>query len=152
MADDLRARLRGKGFRLTPQRQLILDAVERLGHGTAEDVLAEVQQQVSAVNQSTVYRNLDVLEQLGLVRHIHLTGKAPTYHSTSGPQHFHLTCRNCRCVISVDQDVAAEFTARLRAEHGFVVDVGHLTVFGHCESCDRSDPPEDPHAQPESPA
>ena len=146
MGNDLRERLRGKDYRLTAQRQVILDAVERLGHGTAEDVLAEVQKSVSAVNQATVDRNLDVLEQLGLVRHIHLTGKAPTYHSTSGPQHFHLSCRNCQRVFSVDEDVAAELTARLRADHRFVVDVGHLTVFGHCEDCDAADPREDPHA------
>ena len=152
MSRDLRDRLREGGYRLTAQRELILDAVEKLGHGTAEDVLAEVQSRVSAVNQSTVYRNLEVLEELGLVRHIHLGGRAPTYHSAVGPEHFHLTCRNCHRVVSVGEDVAADFTARLRDELGFVVDVGHLTIFGRCVDCPGPpgaiDEEREPHAQP----
>ena len=75
--------LREKGYRLTPQRELILAAVDELGHATPDEVLAHVQQQASTVNVSTVYRTLEVLEELGLVRHAHLTDRAPTYHSTA---------------------------------------------------------------------
>ena len=94
-------------------------------------MLAEVRQHSSAVNLSTVYRTLEVLEELGLVRHAHLSDRAPTYHSVgSGHEHFHLVCRNCRRVISVEPDVVAPLTALLRDEHGFEADVGHLTIFG----------------------
>lgn len=132
---DLRERLRGRGYRLTPQRELILGAVERLGHATPDEVLAEVRKQSSAVNVSTVYRTLEVLEQLGLVRHAHLSDRAPTYHSVTDHEHFHLKCRNCGRVVSVDPEVAAPLVETLRREHGFVADVGHLTVHGHCETC-----------------
>ena len=132
---DLRSRLRGSGYRLTPQRELILQAVERLGHATPDEVLAEVRAQASAVNVSTVYRTLEVLEELGLVRHAHLSDRAPTYHSVGEHEHFHLVCRNCHAVVSVDPDVLTDLTARLRADYAFVVDVGHLTVFGCCERC-----------------
>jgi Fur family transcriptional regulator, ferric uptake regulator len=130
--NDWRERLRESGYRLTPQRELILDAVNRLGHATPDEVLAEVRNQSSAVNVSTVYRTLEVLEELGLVRHAHLSDRAPTYHSVGGHEHFHLKCRNCGRVTSVEPDVLQPFLERLRADQDFVVDVGHLTVFGTC--------------------
>ena len=134
--DDWRERLRERGYRLTPQRELILQAVERLGHATPDEVLAEVRATSSAVNVSTVYRTLEVLEELGLVRHAHLSDRAPTYHSVGGHEHFHLVCRNCHRVVSVDPGVLDSLVTTLRADHGFAVDVGHLTVFGTCaEGC-----------------
>jgi Fur family transcriptional regulator, ferric uptake regulator len=132
MTSDWRVRLREKGYRLTPQRELILEAVEQLGHATPDEVLAEVRTHSTAVNASTVYRTLEVLEELGLIRHAHLSDRAPTYHSTSEHEHFHLVCRNCHKVISVDPDVLTTVSERLAADHGFTIDVGHLTVFGTC--------------------
>ncbi len=140
---DLRGRLRDSGYRLTPQRELILAAVEKLGHATPDEVLAEVHQQSSAVNASTVYRTLEVLEGLGLVRHAHLSDRAPTYHSVTDHEHFHLVCRNCGRVASVAPDMLKPLTDRLSGEHNFTVDVGHLTVFGTCVEC----PPERRHEE-----
>ena len=132
---DWKVTLRERGYRLTPQRELILGAVHELGHATPDEVLAHVRERASSVNISTVYRTLEVLEELGLVKHAHLSDRAPTYHSVGGHEHFHLVCRNCHRVISVDVDVASDFVTRLREGHGFVPDLGHLTVFGRCEEC-----------------
>lgn len=134
---DWRSRLRAQGYRLTPQRELILAAVERLEHATPDEIFAEVSTRSSAINISTVYRTLEVLEVLGLIRHLHLSDRAPTYHSVStGPVHFHLTCRNCGQVISVDEVKAETFIERLRVEQGFRVDIAHLTIFGeHTPHC-----------------
>ncbi|WP_300681270.1 Fur family transcriptional regulator [Nocardioides sp.] len=138
---DWREELRAKGYRLTPQRELILAAVDRLGHGTPDEIFAEVSTTASAINISTVYRTLEVLEELGLVRHLHLSDRAPTYHSvTGGPVHFHLLCRNCGQVISVDAEKAAEFAAMLSEGFGFTADVAHLTIFGAHDHC-----PEESH-------
>jgi Fur family ferric uptake transcriptional regulator len=136
MSEDLAAKLHSLGYRLTPQRQFVLEAVERLDHATPDEILAEVQRHSSAVNVSTVYRTLEVLEELGLVRHTHLSDRAPTYHSVGDHEHFHLVCRNCRRVVSVDPEVAAPFAAQLRERHGFVLDIGHLAVFGECVECE----------------
>lgn len=133
---DLSERLREHGLRRTPQRELILAAVDRLGHATPDEVLGEVRTQSEAINISTVYRTLETLEELGLVRHAHLSDRAPTYHSVSDHEHFHLVCRNCHRVVSVDPEVLSDLLATLRSEHGFVADVGHLTVFGRCVGCD----------------
>ena len=142
MTEDLAARLHSLGYRLTPQRQFVLQAVEKLGHATPDEILAEVQSQSSAVNVSTVYRTLEVLEELGLVRHTHLSDRAPTYHSVGDHEHFHLVCRNCHRVVSVDPDVVGPLAERLREEHGFVLDVGHLAVFGQCLECEEIEDPD----------
>lgn len=142
MPDELADRLRSSGYRLTPQRQLILRAVEELGHATPDEVLSAVRREASALNASTVYRTLEVLEELGLIRHAHLSDRAPTYHSAREAEHFHLVCRSCHRVRSLDPDVAASLTAALGRDHAFVVDLGHLTVFGHCVDC--SVPPSSP--------
>ena len=139
MSDELAERLRKEGYRLTPQRQFVLRAVEKLGHATPDEVYAEVRSQSSAVNVSTVYRTLEVLEELGLVRHAHLSDRAPTYHSVTDHEHFHLVCRNCHTVISVGPDVVAPLAERLEREQGFVIDIGHLAVFGHCTDCRPTD-------------
>lgn len=133
--DELGVRLRERGFRLTPQRQLILAAVEALGHATPDEVLGEVQSRASAVNASTVYRTLEVLEELGLVRHTHLSDRAPTYHSTREPEHFHLVCRACHRVRSLGPGELEPLAGMLERQHGFIPDVGHLTVFGRCVDC-----------------
>jgi len=135
VADSLADKLRQSGHRLTPQRELILRAVQKLGHATPDEVLAEVRTQSAAVNVSTIYRNLEVLEQLGMVKHAHLSDRAPTYHSVGGHEHFHLVCRKCERVFSVEDHEADTFVAQIRDTHGFVADVGHLTVHGLCENC-----------------
>jgi Fur family transcriptional regulator, ferric uptake regulator len=132
---DWQQLLREKGYRLTPQRELVLSAVDRLGHATPDEVLSAVREQSAAVNISTVYRTLDLLEELGLVRHTHLTDRAPTYHSTTTPQHVHLVCRGCREVIDARPEEFDELSRRLLDEHGFEADIGHLTVFGRCARC-----------------
>ena len=134
--DDWRTALRARGLRLTPQREMILTAVEELEHATPDQVLAHVRQSSAAVNISTVYRTLEVLEELGLVRHAHLSDRAPTYHSVREHEHFHLVCRNCGRVTSVDPHVLSALRATLQDEEGFEMDVGHLTIFGTCgEGC-----------------
>jgi len=127
--------LREKGYRLTPQRELVLSAVDELGHATPDEVLEKVHEQAAAVNISTVYRTLELLEELGLVRHAHLSDRAPTYHSTRTPQHVHLVCRSCGAVLDADVEEFSAMTRALDANHGFEPDLGHLTVFGLCENC-----------------
>src|ERR687890_1648832 len=127
--------LRDKGYRLTPQRELVLSAVNRLGHATPDEILTVVREQSSAVNISTVYRTLELLEELELVRHSHLTDRAPTYHSTATPAHVHLVCRGCGTVLEAPPDEFDAWQASLRERHGFEADLGHRTVFGRCEEC-----------------
>jgi Fur family transcriptional regulator, ferric uptake regulator len=135
MTQDWERRLRDHGFRITPQRQLVLEAVENLRHGTPEEILVEVQLTASGVNLSTIYRTLEVLEEVGLVTHAHIGHGPPTYHAVDEDVHIHLVCDRCGAVQSVPAGVAAEFVERLESEYGFRTDISHVSVHGLCESC-----------------
>ena len=127
--------LRARGYRVTPQRQLVLEAVARLGHATPEDVGAEVRQAARGVNISTIYRTLELLEQLGMVTHAHLGHGAPTYHLAAAADHVHLVCRACGKITEVSPEAVRPLVAALDEAQGFETDVGHLTVFGRCGPC-----------------
>src|ERR1700712_1984750 len=127
--------LRASGHRLTPQRELVLAAVETLGHATPDEVYAEVRTHSESINLSTVYRTLELLDDLGLIRHAHLTDRAPTYHSASGHEHAHLICRECRRVISIDRSEMEAALEGLAGKRGVAPDYGHLPVFGPCADC-----------------
>ena len=63
----------------------------------------------ASVNISTIYRTLELLEDLGLVRHTHLSDRAPTYHSVGGPEHVHLKCRGCERVFDAEPEVSSRW-------------------------------------------
>jgi Fur family ferric uptake transcriptional regulator len=134
-ADDWQAQLRARGYRLTPQRQLVLEAVGRLGHATPEEIAAAVRETAAAVNISTVYRTLELLEELGLVQHTHLGHGAPTYSIPRDDDHVHLVCRDCGGVEEIDSQLLDDLVRRVSSERGFAVDVGHFAVFGRCVAC-----------------
>ncbi len=127
--------LRARGLRLTAQRQLVLEAVYRLGHATPDQVHAEVARSAAGVNITTIYRTLELLEELGLVTHTHLSHGAPTYHGVSEEQHLHLVCRDCGDVDDVPIDLLDDLAASLQREKSFVVDKGHVALFGLCGAC-----------------
>lgn len=144
MTEDWERRLRDQGFRITPQRQLVLEAVGKLRHGTPEEILVEVQRTATGVNLSTVYRTLEVLEDVGLVTHAHIGHGPPTYHSVDEDVHIHLVCDRCATVLSVPASVAEEFVGRLDSSYGFRTDISHVSVHGLCQSCtDRPAQPQD---------
>jgi Fur family ferric uptake transcriptional regulator len=133
--EGLLAQLRSRGLRLTPQRQLVLEAVTALRHATPEEVLAEVQRTASGVNASTVYRTLELLEELGLVNHAHLGHGAPTYHAADDEEHLHLVCRTCGAITETEVALAAPLVEILRSQHGFHTDVSHFAIYGTCAGC-----------------
>ena len=138
MTQPWQQELRAKGYRVTPQRQLVLEAVTALRHGTPEEICTKVQRTASGVNISTIYRTLELLEQLGLVTHTHLGHKPPTYHLATEADHVHLVCRECGEVYDVSPAVAGGLVEVLERDYGFQTDVQHLTVYGRCGECRES--------------
>jgi Fur family ferric uptake transcriptional regulator len=136
MSDDWEARLREHGYRSTPQRQLVLEAVEELRHGTPEEILVEVQRTASGVNLSTIYRTLEVLEDVGLVTHAHIGHGAPTDHAVDEHVHIHLVCDRCRKILSIPASVAQGFVDTLDKDYGFRTDISHVSVHGRCDNCE----------------
>jgi Fur family ferric uptake transcriptional regulator len=130
MTDDLATRLRARGMRMTPQRENVLAAVRQLRHATPE----QIGEAVPGVDITTVYRTLEVLEEVGLVRHTHLGHGAPTFRPADD-EHVHVVCHVCGRVSDAPETLADELADRLRAEQGFVLDRSHFTVFGQCREC-----------------
>ncbi len=125
-------------MRMTPQRQLVLDAVHALQHATPEQICEHVQHRAPAVNITTIYRTLDLLEGLDLVRHTHLGHGAPSY-STQAHEHVHLVCHRCGEVTEVPTAEVAEFIGQLQNRYGFVLDPSHLALSGRCGRCAEQD-------------
>jgi Fur family ferric uptake transcriptional regulator len=130
----LRRTLHQRGLRMTPQRQLVLDAVRELGHATPEQICSRVQTSAPAVNITTIYRTLDLMERIGLVRHTHLGHGAPTY-SEQEHQHVHLVCHTCGSVMESPTTLMDDLAARLRTESDFELDPSHVALSGVCGNC-----------------
>ena len=124
----LRDRLRDHGYRITTQRQTVFDAVEGLEHGTPDEILGQAQTVDELLNLSTVYRNLEVLEAVGLVRHAHLGHGSPTYHLADRHRHLQVVCGTCGQVQEVPVAVAHDLVSAVKADHGFSIDIDHFDV------------------------
>ena len=125
-SEDWDRRLHEHGFRITPQRQLVLEAVERLQHGTPETILVEVQRTASGVNLSTVYRTLEVLESVGLVTHAHIGHGAPTYHAVDEELHIHHRCNESHGLCAQAR-VRAEIAPHPAVEVGGLANVDNVS-------------------------
>jgi Fur family ferric uptake transcriptional regulator len=127
---ELAEALRSRGLRLTPQREHVLAAVRRLGHATPEQIC----EAVPGVDVTTVYRTLELLEEIGIVRHAHLGHGAPAYRPAED-DHIHVVCHTCGTVVDAPPDLVDALSRRLDEEDGFLLDRAHFTVFGRCRNC-----------------
>lgn len=131
----MRDELRERGLRLTPQRELVLTAVRSLGHATPEEIAQYIHQTHPNINLSTVYRNLETLENVGLVLHTHLGHGGATYHAAEEVNHLHLVCGKCGSVGEAPIETAVTFVNALSDDYGFKTDVTHFAVYGRCANC-----------------
>ena len=128
--------LRAHGIRVTPQRAIILDAIESMsGHFTADDVYAAVQKVSSYINIATVYRTLELLKELEIVTDSDM-GAGATHYAlrTHGPHH-HAICRVCGRSFEFPHALLEPSIVRLHAEYDFVADAHHVVIFGWCTGC-----------------
>ncbi|MEI9906710.1 MAG: Fur family transcriptional regulator [Actinomycetota bacterium] len=131
--------LRDKGLRLTPQRELVLAAVRELDHATPEQIAEKVRETHPGINLSTVYRNLDTLENVGLVQHSHMGHGSATYQAADVVNHLHLVCGTCEIVGEAPINAAANFVDSLLDDYGFKSDITHFAVYGTCADCAKAE-------------
>jgi Fur family ferric uptake transcriptional regulator len=128
--------LRDLGYRLTPQRLAVLEMLHRSdAHITAEDIYNQVRATHPNVNRSTIYRTLQLLKKLGLVAETDLGGGRLCYHHIEVGHHHHLICQRCGRVIDVDESILDDFKELVIRRFGFVADIKHLAIHGHCLHC-----------------
>ena len=137
---DYASLMRERGFRVTPQRQLILDAIcEGGGHTTLDEIYGRVQAKSNAVNRATVYRALDFLCELRLVVAADIGGGRMVYEIAGDTPHHHLVCRTCGQVEQISHNTVKGLFAKVEREQHFHIDMDHLALFGLCPKCHRAE-------------
>jgi Fur family transcriptional regulator, ferric uptake regulator len=135
---EVRQGLRARGLRWTPQRRVVLEVLAGFdGHVTATDLVDGCRAIDPTTTPSTVYRTLDVLEELGLVSHSHGREGRQEFHVNPAADHGHLVCSSCGRSWELAPAEARPIVDGLRATRGFSVDVAHLSIEGHCADCAR---------------
>jgi|ERR1035441_3004855 Fur family ferric uptake transcriptional regulator len=133
--DELVAHLREEGTRVTTARRLLISAlVGEASHPTAEELLSTVRRIAPDINASTVYRNLEELERLGVVIHTHLGHGAATYHLAEGA-HGHLVCEKCDAAVEAPPGLFDAMARGAKSSVGFVLHPYHFAMLGLCADC-----------------
>jgi Fur family ferric uptake transcriptional regulator len=132
---DFAAQLHSQGFRLTPQRQMILDAVRRADdHVTPDEVYEAVHRHNPAISRATIYRTLDFLCEMRLIHSLYWGGQM-YYEIVDEQPHHHLVCRTCGGLLECEPDLLQSLFEAVEKKHHFTIDMDHVALFGLCQQC-----------------
>jgi len=135
---EVRRGLRARGLRWTPQRRVVLEVLAGFdGHVTGADLVDGCRALDPTTTPSTVYRTLDVLEELGVVSHSHGLEGRQEFHVNPTADHGHLVCSSCGRSWELAATEALPLVEGMRHSRGFEIDVAHLSIEGRCADCRR---------------
>ena len=127
--------LRSRGLRMTPQRRAIVtEVMASNGHISPASLAERVRARVPGVDPSTVYRTLDLLEEVGVLSHTHLENGAE-YHRLADSRHVHLVCSSCGSEDSLSLAEADRLRDLVARHHSFAPDLTHFAISGLCRRC-----------------
>lgn len=133
--DEVLEVLRQRGYRMTTQRRAIVnEIVGTRGHITPVELVGRVRERWPGIDESTVYRTLDLLEDVGVISRAHL-GDAHEYHHADEHDHVHLVCSQCGRRDRLSARAAEPLRALMREVHGFDPDLTHSAIWGRCRRC-----------------
>ncbi|MBO0714566.1 MAG: transcriptional repressor [Acidimicrobiales bacterium] len=133
--EEVLALVRARGGRVTTARRLLLEVLfEGKEHRTAEELATDVQERAPDTHLSTIYRNLEELERLGVLIHCHLGHGPATYH-LAGAAHAHLVCSECGSTLEAPDQLFHSLAREARRRYGFDIDPHHFAVLGRCQAC-----------------
>ena len=129
--------LHDRGFRFTPQREIILEVLHHTpAHSTAEEIHSQVQEVSSRVDITTVYRTLELLRELEFINVIDVGVQGHRYELVGiNPPHSHLVCRSCGSILDLEPEELHPLAARLDSDHGFEAQTNRLAIPGRCTTC-----------------
>jgi Fur family ferric uptake transcriptional regulator len=137
----VREQLRAGGLRWTPQRRTLIDVLSRTdGHVTGAELIERCRAIDPTTIPSTVYRTLDVLEDLGIVSHSHGADGREEFHVQPVAAHGHLYCTSCGGSWEILADEATAVVRSMRKSRSFAVDLTHLSIAGTCAGCSGQPP------------
>jgi Fur family ferric uptake transcriptional regulator len=129
------AQLRARGLRLSASRRLVLEALFAAGRpATAEEIASGMYGRLPRCDLASVYRNLETLEELGLVRHMHL-GHGPGLYAPAADDDEYVACERCGRSEAVARDVLAGVRAAVREAVGYEPRFSHFPLTGLCPTC-----------------
>lgn len=136
----LTEQLRQRGYRITPQRAVIIETIAHRGHHlTAEAIVEAVRPSMRALNIATVYRTLDLLTREGIISRLDLGSGGTVFATRAHGPHAHVYCRQCGIVIEIAHDALAHMYAQLRRyvqeRQGFLLELHHVALPGLCPQC-----------------
>ena len=136
--DQAREAISAEGGRMTNQRQIILDVIDRSReHLTADDITARAQRLDQSINPSTVYRTLSLLKERGLIkaRYYDQDSHREVFEPAPNTEHYHFTCSRCGRVIEFKSKHVPALRAQLQNEFGVEVRTACLCLTGLCDRC-----------------
>jgi Fur family transcriptional regulator, peroxide stress response regulator len=132
---ELKTLCRSKGVALTVQRRVVFQAVlERDDHPTADQILEMVTDRVPGISRTTVYRVLDTLADMGVIRRLHHAGASARFDGKIR-RHHHLICRSCHKVIDLEDQKLDRTRVSHVVSEGFEVQDFSVHLIGTCSEC-----------------
>ena len=127
--------IRDAGGRVTVSTRAVVEALlDGDRHLTAEDIIAETERRTPGIAESTIYRVLQRLDELGVVEHVH-SGHHATFYHLRDRGHAHLVCTDCGAIIDVPDRVLTTVSTAVARDYGFTVDLHHTALNGRCADC-----------------
>jgi Fur family ferric uptake transcriptional regulator len=128
--------LRQEGYRLTPQRMMILGIInDSVSHISAEEIHKKVCERYPFVNISTIYRTLNLLKKLRVISETDLGEGYVRYELLERERHHHMICRRCGETFAFEDEFLKPLQLRLLNKYGFAADLDHFAIFGLCQRC-----------------
>jgi Fe2+ or Zn2+ uptake regulation protein len=133
--DQVLGLVRARGGRATATRRILLEVLFEAGeHLTAEELTRTVQLRAPDVHLSTIYRNLEELQELGVLAHTHL-GHGPATYQLATMAHAHLLCESCGTSYEAPDELFRGLAAAALDRFGFAIDPHHFAILGRCADC-----------------
>ncbi|WP_176461571.1 Fur family transcriptional regulator [Anaeromicrobium sediminis] len=141
--ETVKDRLKEKGYKLTPQRRATLDTIiENKGkHLSTEEIYDIVKEKCPEIGLATVYRTLQLLDELDIISKINLDDGCSRYElndDDDNHQHHHLICTKCGAIIEVGVDLLDELESEIERNYNFTISDHKVKFFGHCSKCNKS--------------
>jgi Fur family transcriptional regulator, ferric uptake regulator len=133
--DDVMTLLRSQGGRVTHSRRILVEVLfEADHHLSAEELAVAAQVKAPDVHLSTVYRNLEELQRMGVIVHHHL-GHGPTTYELAWLAHGHFICEQCGTMIEAPDRFFVGLARSAKSQLGFSIDPHHVAIVGRCADC-----------------
>lgn len=131
LIDELSAR----GYKVTPQRRIILQVLaDSSRHLSAEEIAEQVKKIEAGISVATVYRNINLMVELGIVSKLDLHDGPARYELNQGHNH-HLVCLGCGIAVKLDVCPMQDEIRKVIQENGFEVESHHFEITGYCREC-----------------